>query len=170
MPFPLFFFQHPLRPPRKTHRPDATVYPPPAPETLVPACPNPSYVVGDDPPVSLNDLIIGESSPVAEAAVPVGVAEVPTNVVPPEPPRKPPPEPPKPPKPTASAGNARLIAARANAARQIKAYRDALKSKKPKNPIPFHGHAFQFASSTKPSVYNRPRPELVQPRLARLIL
>jgi renal tumor antigen len=53
---------------------------------------------------------------------------------------------------------------------RIRAYHEALHMKKPKHPMPFNGHAFQFAAATRHIVYQKPRPELVQARLARLVL
>jgi renal tumor antigen len=71
------------------------------------------------------------------------------------------PEPPKAP--------ALLADPRARAAQRIKACHDAIRASKARKPITFHGAAFQFASS-KQGLYQRPRPEIIQPRLPRVIL
>jgi renal tumor antigen len=55
------------------------------------------------------------------------------------------------------------------AAPRVKAYQDALRTNKGKKGLPFHGAAFQFAVS-KHTVYQRPRPEIVQPRVPRFLI
>jgi renal tumor antigen len=62
-----------------------------------------------------------------------------------------------------------LVESRIRAAQRIKACHDLLKVSKVRKPVPFHGAAFQFASS-KQGLYQRPRPEIVQPRMQRVIL
>lgn len=65
--------------------------------------------------------------------------------------------------------DASLVESRIRAAQRIKAYQQAINaSKAAKKPQPFHGAAFQFAS--KQGVYQKPRPDLVQPRLPKIVL
>jgi renal tumor antigen len=152
MPFPLFYARHTLGGASKTRRTEVIAYPSPAPD-----CPKPTSGQANEPSISLNALMAGEQEMEAEAAASAERTEV----------ARPPISPPDPPKPTPNSGNEGMTEARAKAAQRMKTYRDALKTK---NPIPFHDHAFQLASSTKPSVSHKPKPQLVQPRLARLIL
>jgi hypothetical protein len=56
---------------------------------------------------------------------------------------------------------------RIRAAQRIKAYEEAVKARKAKKPMPFHGAAFQFAAQK--GVYQKPRPDLVEPRLPKLM-
>jgi renal tumor antigen len=71
------------------------------------------------------------------------------------------------PKPGLHPLDAALIESRIKAAQRIKAYQDAAKAKKPKKPVPFHGAAFQFASSK--GLFPKPHPDLVEPRLPKLM-
>jgi hypothetical protein len=71
------------------------------------------------------------------------------------------------PKPAVHPIDAALIDSRIKAAQRIKAYQDAAKAKKPKKPVPFHGAAFQFASTK--GHFPKPHPEVVEPHLPKLM-
>lgn len=64
-----------------------------------------------------------------------------------------------------------LIESRMKAVQRIKAWQQTVKGqgKAVKRPQPYHGAAFQFAASGK-GVYQKPRPEIVQPRLPKIVL
>jgi renal tumor antigen len=70
-------------------------------------------------------------------------------------------------KPVVNPADPALIESRIRAAQRIKAYEEAVKARKAKKPMPFHGAAFQFAAAK--GMYQKPRPDLVEPRLPKLM-
>jgi renal tumor antigen len=115
------------------------VYAAPGPEILVS---KPVYRPPPEPPLKAIPLVV--PPPVAKPFPVLGVSKPPVYPV-----------------------DATLIESRMKAALRIKAYQDAAKAKKPKKPMPLHGAAFQFASSK--ALFPKPRPDLVEPRLPKLM-
>jgi renal tumor antigen len=73
-------------------------------------------------------------------------------------------------KPPVKATELSLMESRIRAAQRIKAYQQQLQAHKGyKKPPPFHGAAFQFAAG-KAGGFQRPRADLIQPRLPKIVL
>jgi renal tumor antigen len=161
LPFAVFFTTNASagapRPPEPPEKPvfvpppvpkaEKPVFVPPAPELLVavpPKPPKPIYSMPSEPTYLLP----------SEAAIAPIIRQEPQIV--------------KPvilaPKPAAE-----LMESRIRASQRIKAYKDALKAAKARKPTLHPGVAVEIAG-VKPVVYPKPRPEIVQPRLPKIVL
>jgi hypothetical protein len=73
-------------------------------------------------------------------------------------------------KPPAKATELSLMESRIRAAQRIKAYQQQIQAHKAyKKKPPYHGVAFQFAAG-KAGGFQRPRADLIQPRLPKIVL
>jgi hypothetical protein len=139
--------------------PAEAVFVPPAPEALVHAKPKPTFDIIESstppPPPRRGTPMVLPKKPKQEPTATAWSVAPPMDhgwsIVPAH----------QPPKPVVSIAEPRLRAAQR--------MQEALKAAKVRKPVPFHGAAFQFASS-KQGLYQRPRPEIVQPRLPRMIV
>jgi renal tumor antigen len=137
----------PFSPPKVIHK--EPVFVPPAPDIVVPVFPKPTFLLPENEPPQ---AVIRSTPMGPRKAQPVESTAVWSAAPVPPPPKQ----------------MGLLTESRVRAAQRIKACQDAIKATKARKPTLFHGAAFP-AASTK-GLYQRPRPEIVQPRLPRGVL